>query len=102
MIRVRCQQHVTVDDKGRLALPAPIRRALDESQTRSLVLAFSRGGVWGWTPTHYETEVEGRMMQPCPRSRAQEQIGPGARFQHVAEILRPHLAARPGVHRLLA
>ncbi len=68
MIRVRCQQHVTVDDKGRLALPAPIRRALEDSQTRSLVLAYSRGAVWGWTPTHYESEVEGRMLQQDPFS----------------------------------
>ncbi|MCA9494108.1 MAG: hypothetical protein KC621_29475 [Myxococcales bacterium] len=68
MIRVRCQQHVTVDAKGRLALPAPIRRALEESGTSSMVLAFSRGAVWGWTPEHYESEVEARMMQQDPFS----------------------------------
>lgn len=68
MIRVRCQQHVTIDDKGRLALPAPIRRALDQKEQRSLVLAFSRGAVWGWTPEHYESEVESRMMSQDPFS----------------------------------
>ncbi len=68
MIRVRCQQHVTVDAKGRLALPAPIRRALEEANVGSMVLAFSRGAVWGWTPQHYESEVEARMMQQDPFS----------------------------------
>jgi MraZ protein len=68
VIRVRCQQHVTIDAKGRLALPAPIRRALDEAQQRSLVLAFSLGAVWGWTPQHYEQEVEARMMSQDPFS----------------------------------
>ena len=66
MIRVRCQQHVTIDAKGRLALPAPIRRVLDEQQQKLLVLAFSRGAVWGWLPEHYESEVESRMMSQDP------------------------------------
>ena len=68
MIRVRCQQHVTVDEKGRLALPAPIRRALGEANVNQLVLAFSRGAVWGWTPSHYESEVEAPMHTQDPFS----------------------------------
>jgi MraZ protein len=68
VIRVRCQQHVTIDDKGRMALPAPIRRALDQQEQRGLVLAYSRGAVWGWTPEHYESEVESRMMSQDPFS----------------------------------
>ena len=68
MIRVRCQQHVTIDGKGRLALPAPIRRALDQKEQRSLVLVFSQGAIWGWTPEHYESEVESRMMSQDPFS----------------------------------
>jgi MraZ protein len=68
VIRVRCQQHVTIDTKGRLALPAPIRRALEDQQQQHLVLAFSRGAVWGWTPQHYENEVESRMMSQDPFS----------------------------------
>jgi MraZ protein len=59
---------VTIDAKGRLALPAPIRRALEEQQQTMLVLAFSRGAVWGWTPEHYEGEVESRMMSQDPFS----------------------------------
>jgi MraZ protein len=66
VIRVRCQQHVTIDVKGRLALPAPIRRALEDQQQNLLVLAYSRGAVWGWTPAHYESEVESRMMSQDP------------------------------------
>ncbi|MEQ1506072.1 MAG: hypothetical protein ABMB14_27820 [Myxococcota bacterium] len=68
MLRVRCQQHVTIDEKGRLALPAPIRRALEQQEQKMLVLAFSRGAVWGWTSQHYETEVESRMMSQDPFS----------------------------------
>jgi MraZ protein len=68
LIRVRCQQHVTIDAKGRLALPAPIRHALTEQQQGTLVLAYSHGAVWGWTPAHYESEVESRMMSQDPFS----------------------------------
>ena len=68
MIRVRCQQHVTIDAKGRLALPAPIRRALEDSGQGSLVLAFARGAVWAWTAEHYEREVEARMLEQDPFS----------------------------------
>ena len=68
MIRVRCQQSVTIDDKGRLALPAPIRRSLEEAQLRSLVLAFSLGSVWGWTPAHYEQQIESKMLSQDPFS----------------------------------
>ncbi|MBX2798739.1 MAG: hypothetical protein KTR31_13745 [Myxococcales bacterium] len=58
MLRVRCQQTVTIDAKGRLALPAPIRRALEGLGQRDLVLTFSRGtdgdSVWAWLPEDYE------------------------------------------------
>jgi len=60
---------VTIDAKGRLALPAPIRRALEEQQQAMLVLAFSRGAVWGWTPSHYESEVEAPLMSQDPFSQ---------------------------------
>lgn len=70
MIRVRCQQPVTIDDKGRVALPAPIRRALDDLEIRSLVLAYAAGSVWGWAPAHYEKDVESRMLAQDPFSPA--------------------------------
>lgn len=66
MLRVRCQAHCTIDDKGRLALPAPIRRALDEAQERSLVLAFHKGAVWGWTLPVFEQRVEGPLAEADP------------------------------------
>ncbi len=68
MIRVRCQQHVTIDSKGRLALPAPIRRALEDLQQGALVLTYARGAVLAWTPEHYERDVETRMMEQDPFS----------------------------------
>ena len=59
MIRVRCQQLASIDAKGRLALPAPIRRALEEAGEQQLVLTYSpQGSVWAWTPAHYEQKVE--------------------------------------------
>jgi MraZ protein len=60
VIRVRCQQHVSVDVKGRLALPAPIRRALEEAGEEELVLAYShQGSVLGFTKDDWEARVEG-------------------------------------------
>lgn len=62
MLKVRCQAHATVDDKGRLALPAPLRRALAEAGEDKLVLTLMRGAIWGWTPHDFEESVE-RPMQ---------------------------------------
>lgn len=66
MLRVRCQAHVTIDSKGRLALPAPIRRALEGAQETALVLAFHKGAVWGWTLPVYEQRVEGPLAEADP------------------------------------
>ena len=67
MIRVRCQQHVSIDAKGRLALPAPIRRTLAEMGEQQLVLTYSsQGAVWAWTPSHYEQKVELPLMERDP------------------------------------
>jgi MraZ protein len=69
MIRVRCQQHVSIDAKGRLALPAPIRRALEEMGEQQLVLTYSsQGSVWAWTQSHYEQKVELPLMEQDPFS----------------------------------
>lgn len=69
MIRVRCQQNVSIDAKGRLALPAPIRRALADSDTSSLVVTYSpQGAVWAWTQEHYEQKVEAPLMEQDPFS----------------------------------
>jgi len=66
MLRVRCQANVTVDAKGRLALPAPIRRALTEAGHGQLVLTFYKGSVWGWTVQDFEETVQRRVDEADP------------------------------------
>ncbi len=58
MLRVRCQTSGVVDDKGRLALPAPLRRALGEHSVGKLVLTFYKGAVVCWTEADFEAKVE--------------------------------------------
>ncbi len=58
MNRVRCQAHATVDSKGRLALPARVRRALDADEVTSLVFSHNRGAIWAWTPADFSERVE--------------------------------------------
>jgi MraZ protein len=59
MLKVRCQARVTVDVKGRLQLPAVLRKALQTSQVQSFVLTHHDGAIWGWTPEDFEARVEG-------------------------------------------
>jgi MraZ protein len=61
MLKVRCQARATLDAKGRLSLPAPLRRALDVHRVGSIVLCCFRGAIWGWSPEDYERTVEDRM-----------------------------------------
>ncbi len=58
MQRVRCQTSGVVDDKGRLALPAPLRRALGDAGIRRLVLTFYKGAIVCWTEADFEAKVE--------------------------------------------
>ncbi len=58
MLKVRCQAHATVDAKGRVALPAQLRRALSDAGEGSVVLTYARGALWGWTPGDFEETVE--------------------------------------------
>jgi MraZ protein len=66
MLRVRCQAPATLDAKGRLALPAALRRALVKFEVDSLVLTFHKGAIWGWTPEDFETTVEQPMATRDP------------------------------------
>jgi MraZ protein len=66
MFKVRCQVHATLDAKGRLALPAPLRRALEDARVASLVLTFSHGAVWGWDPPTFEETVEKPLLKTDP------------------------------------
>jgi MraZ protein len=66
MLKVRCQAHATLDDKGRLALPSPLRVALTAAKVDRLVLVFSQGAVWGWDEATFSARVEGPMMEADP------------------------------------
>lgn len=63
MRRVRCQATATLDAKGRLALPAPIRHGLAEDGVQSLVLSHHKGAIWAWTPQDFEQQVERPLLQ---------------------------------------
>lgn len=63
MLEVRTQATATLDDKGRLSLPAPLRRALEVHRVHSLVLSCVRGAVWGWAPDVYKAKVEEPMSR---------------------------------------
>ncbi len=66
MLRVRCQANATLDAKGRMALPAPIRRALGSAGVDKLVLTFHKGAIWGWTEQDFEERVEKPLAQADP------------------------------------
>lgn len=66
MLRVRCQANATLDAKGRMALPAPIRRALGEAGEDQLVLTFHKGAIWGWTARDFEERVERPLAERDP------------------------------------
>lgn len=61
MLRIRCLSNATLDVKGRLALPAPLRRGLERAEVGNLVLSHYEGAVWGWTPEGFEKGVESRI-----------------------------------------
>jgi MraZ protein len=58
MLNVRCQAHIKIDAKGRVQLPAPLRRALEVNRMRDLVLAYHQGAVWGYMVDEWEQSVE--------------------------------------------
>lgn len=66
MLSIRCQVHATLDAKGRLALPAALRRALGNAEKTALVLTFHKGAVWGWTPDEFEQRVETPLGESDP------------------------------------
>ena len=66
MLKVRCQAQATLDAKGRLALPAPLRRAMAEQGLTSLVLTFHKGAIWGWSASDFEHKVEDPLSERDP------------------------------------
>lgn len=57
---------MTVDAKGRLGLPAPIRKALDKAEMNQMVLTFHKGAIWGWTVDDFENVVARRVEEADP------------------------------------
>ena len=66
MLRVRCQARASLDAKGRLALPAVLRRAFGEHGVESIVLTFHKGAIWGWTTADFESSVEAPLAAADP------------------------------------
>jgi len=55
--RVRGPHHVTLDEKGRLALPAKLKEVLAPEEDTTLVLAWFRGAIKLYTLAQWE-EIE--------------------------------------------
>ena len=66
MRRVRCQAQLTVDAKGRLALPKAIRAALVDAGSPPMVLAFQKGAIWAWTRDVFERTIEAPLAEADP------------------------------------
>ena len=66
MRRVRCQAELTVDAKGRLALPRPVRAALEEQGSPALVLVFHKGALMAWTQDEFEERFERPLAESDP------------------------------------
>ena len=66
MLNVRCQVRATLDAKGRLALPAPLRRAGLGAEVTALVMTFHGGALWAYTPAQYARTVEEPLMKLDP------------------------------------
>lgn len=65
MLRVRCQATATLDAKGRVLLPVPLRRAVAELPDRTLVFTYCRGALWGLTVEDFSA-IEERMLRADP------------------------------------
>ncbi len=66
MLGERCQVTIKLDEKGRVALPARLRRKLKESGVNAVVLTFFDGGIRGFAPNHFVERIEGPIAQRDP------------------------------------
>lgn len=57
MLKVRLQASATLDEKGRLALPAQLKRALGDKGLYKMVWLAHGGAIWGYTLDDFE-EIE--------------------------------------------
>ena len=58
MLGERCQVEVKLDEKGRIALPARLRKRLKDEGIEKLVLSYYDGGVRAFLPADFESLVE--------------------------------------------
>ncbi len=77
MLGERCQVDVKLDDKGRLALPARLRKRLKDEGIGALVLTYYDGAIRGFTPQYFEERIESRIGDMDP-------LAPGAQELHHA------------------
>lgn len=68
MYQVRGQFHVSLDDKGRLALPARLREALNQHSDESLVLTYFDNSIHGYTLATWR-RIEERVAGIAPFER---------------------------------
>ncbi len=58
MLGERCQVEIKLDGKGRIALPARLRKRLKDEGIEMLVLTCYDGGIRGFLPADFEERVE--------------------------------------------
>jgi MraZ protein len=66
VLQVRCQAQVTLDAKGRLALPSAIRHALAQAHVSTLVVMPHTQCLWAMEPQMFEDEIERPMRERDP------------------------------------
>ncbi len=66
MLDERCQVTTTVDDKGRIALPAKLRHKLRDAGIHGLVLTYFDGSLKMYLPGYFRDRVEGPIAERDP------------------------------------
>lgn len=68
MLGERCQVTTTLDEKGRIALPARLRHKLKEAGIDALVLTCVDGGIRAFAPQFFAERIEGPFQDQDPFS----------------------------------
>ena len=66
MLGERCQVEIKLDAKGRIALPARMRKRLQDEGIKKLVLTFYDGGIRAFLEEDFRTLVEDPVRQLDP------------------------------------